>query len=129
MSDPIRVLITDNSLEFAALLKERLEFYPGIKVVVIAHNAAQTLRLLSETEVHVLLLDIVMPGTDGLELLRILADSGSKPIVFMISALGTDTIIKQAMSLGASGFFVKPIDCDRLAAAMGAAVRKQESGA
>ena len=127
MADPIRVLITDNSAEFAVLLKERLEFYPGIKVVGIAHNAAHTLRLLCDLTVHVLLLDIVMPGMDGLELLQKLGERGNMPIVFIVSALGTDTIIRQALSLGAAGFFVKPVDCDRLVAAVGAAVKKQDA--
>ena len=128
MANTIRVLITDNSAEFAVLLKERLEFYPRIKVVGIAHNAMHTLRMLCDMTVHVLLLDIVMPGMDGLELLQKLSERGNMPLVFIVSALGTDTIVQQAMSLGAAGFFVKPVDCDRLADAMGAAVKKQDAG-
>ena len=128
MANTIRVLITDNSAEFAVLLKERLEFYPRIKVVGIAHNAMHTLRMLRDMTVHVLLLDIVMPGMDGLELLQKLGEHGSMPLVFIVSALGTDTIVQQAMSLGAAGFFVKPVDCDRLADAMVAAVKKQDAG-
>jgi len=125
--NPVRVLITDNSLEFAALFQERLEFYPGIKVVGIAHNAPHALHLLRTADVDVLLLDIVMPGMDGLELLQKLRESDSMPIVFIVSALGTDAIIRQALKLGASGFFVKPVDCDKLAAAIGAAVCTRSS--
>ncbi len=120
--DQIRVMITDNSVEFAVLFRERLEFYPGIKVVGIAHNSLHTLHLLRNTAVDVLLLDIVMPGMDGLELLQRLEEGAGKPLVFIVSALGTDAIIKQALSLGASGFFVKPVDCDKLAAAISAAI-------
>lgn len=120
--DPIRVLITDNCMEFAVLFKERLEFYPGIKVVGIAHNGAHALHLLGSTAVDVLLLDIVMPGMDGLELLQKIGESETRPTVFIVSALGTDAIIKRAYSMGAAGFFVKPVDCEKLAAAIGAAV-------
>ena len=125
--DPIRVLITDNSLEFATLLKERLEFYPGIKVVGIAHNGPHALHLLNNTDVDVLLLDIVMPGMDGLELLQKLHESGDTHVIFIVSALGTDTIIRQALKLGASGFFVKPVDCDKLVTAIGAALCKRSA--
>ena len=124
--DPIRVLITDNCMEFAVLFKERLEFYPGIKVVGIAHNGLHTLHLLGSTAVDVLLLDIVMPGMDGLELLQKLSDHENRPIVFIVSALGTDVIIRQALKLGAAGFFVKPVDCEKLVASIGAAVSAQK---
>ncbi len=125
--DPIRVLITDNCMEFAVLFKERLEFYPGIKVVGIAHNGPHTLHLLGSTAVDVLLLDIVMPGMDGLELLQKLGESENRPIVFIVSALGTDIIIRQALKLGAAGFFVKPVDCEKLVASIGAAVSAQKA--
>lgn len=124
--DSIRVLITDNCMEFAVLFKERLEFYPGIKVVGIAHNGPHTLHLLGSSAVDVLLLDIVMPGMDGLELLQKLGESETRPIIFIVSALGTDVIVKQALKLGATGFFVKPVDCEKLAAAIAAAVSAQE---
>ena len=124
--DPIRVLITDNCMEFAVLFKERLEFYPGIKVVGLAHNGPRTLHLLGSTAVDVLLLDIVMPGMDGLELLQKLSDHENRPIVFIVSALGTDVIVKQALKLGAAGFFVKPVDCEKLVASIGAAVSAQK---
>ncbi len=120
--DPIRVLITDNCMEFAVLFKERLEFYPGIKVVGIAHNGPHTFHLLDSSSVDVLLLDIVMPGMDGLELLKKLSESETRPIVFIVSALGTDAIIRHALKLGAAGFYTKPVDCEKLVAAIGAAV-------
>lgn len=125
--EPIRVLVTDNCMEFAVLFKERLEFYPGIKVVGIAHNGPHTLHLLSNSAVDVLLLDIVMPGMDGLELLQTISESEIRPIVFIVSALGTDAIIRQALKLGAAGFFVKPVDCEKLAAAIGAAVTAKQT--
>jgi DNA-binding NarL/FixJ family response regulator len=120
--DPIRILITDNSNEFAALLRERLEFYPGIRVVGIAHNALHALHILRQTAVDVLLLDIIMPGMDGLELLDDMSQLENKPLVFIVSAIGTNAIIQQAMRLGAAGFFVKPVECDKLVASIAAAI-------
>ena len=120
--DPIRILITDNSSEFAVLLRERLEFYPGIRVVGIAHNALHALHILRNTTVDVMLLDIIMPGMDGLELLGEIRQLENKPLVFIVSAIGTNTIVHQALQLGAAGFFVKPVECDKLVATIAAAM-------
>jgi DNA-binding NarL/FixJ family response regulator len=119
--EPIRILITDNSSEFAALLRERLEFYPGLRVVGIAHNALHALHILHHTTVDVMLLDIIMPGMDGLELLGEMRQLENKPLVFIVSAIGTSTVVHQALHSGASGFFVKPVECDKLAATIAAA--------
>lgn len=127
MSGPIRVLITDNSMEFATLFKQRLELYPGIDVVGIAHNGVHAIQMLRDHAVDVLLLDLAMPGMDGLELMRKLRAAGKRPVIFIVSAIGTDAIIEQALSLGAAGFYVKPVDCNKLVAALTAAVIKNDN--
>jgi len=119
--DSIRVLITDNSPQFAALLRERLETYPGIRVVGIAHSALQALYMLRDTAVDVMLLDIIMPGMDGLELLSEMRRIENRPLVFMVSAIASNAIVQEALQLGAAGFFIKPVDCDRLVATITAA--------
>jgi len=120
--DSIRILITDNSPEFAALLRERLETYPGIRVVGIAHNALHAMHILRNTVVDVMLLDIVMPGMDGLELLSELHQLENKPLVFIVSAVGISDVVQKAMHLGAAGFFVKPVECGKLVATIAAAL-------
>jgi DNA-binding NarL/FixJ family response regulator len=119
--DSIRILITDNSPGFAALLRERLEVYPGIRVVGIAHNALHAMYILRNTAVDVMLLDIIMPGMDGLELLSEIQLIENKPLVFIVSALGTSAIVHKALQLGAAGFFVKPVEYDKLIATIAAA--------
>lgn len=114
MPDNIRVLIVDNSNEFATLLKHRLEMYNGIKILPIANSGPEALILLRNYKVDILLLDIVMPGMDGLELLKNIKDMHFDPIVIVISALSTNAIVKEALSLGASCYFDKPINCDKL---------------
>lgn len=113
MSD-IRILIVDNSNEFTMLLKRRLGMYNGIKVLPIANNGPEALLLLRNYKVDIVLLDMVMPGMDGLELLRNIRDLGFDPVVIVISALSTNAIVKEALTLGASCYFDKPINCDKL---------------
>lgn len=114
MPDNISILIVDNSNEFAILFKSRLKLYNGIRVLPIASSAAEALLLLQNYEVDVLLLDIVMPHMDGLQLLQKIKEMNFDPVVIVVSALSTDAIVKKALSLGASCCFDKPIDCDKL---------------
>lgn len=114
MPDNISILIVDNSNEFATLFKSRLNLYNGIKVLPIASSAADALLLLQNYAVDVLLLDIVMPGMDGLQLLEKINEMNFDPLVIVVSALSTNAIVKKALELGASCCFDKPIDCDKL---------------
>ena len=109
-----RILIVDNSTEFTMLLKHRLDMYSGIKVLPIANSGPEALLLLRNYKVDIVLLDIIMPGMDGLELLKNISDLGFDPVVIVISALSTNAIVKEALSLGASCYFDKPINCDKL---------------
>lgn len=116
MLKPIRVLITDNNAEFAQLLKLRLELYKQIKVIGIATSGMKALKMLEQCDVDVLLLDIVMPGMDGLVLLKKIRSIGKRPTTIIISALGSDDIVKKALALGANHYFHKPVDCSQLIA-------------
>ncbi len=114
MQKDIRVMITDNCVEFAELFKSRLEIYSGIKVVGVAYDGNETIGLLKKEKTDFLLLDIVMPEMNGLELLQHIKAVKPKPVVIVISALGTDLIVQKALSLGAACCFNKPVDCDKL---------------
>ena len=114
MSKSICIFIADDNKQYTELLKSRLQLNSSLEVIGIAHNGKDTVQMLFEKEADVLLLDIVMPDIDGLEIMRKIAGLKHKPIVIIVSALGTDDIIKQALSLGASYYFHKPVDCDVL---------------
>jgi two-component system response regulator (stage 0 sporulation protein A) len=118
MHNDIRIILSDNCIEFTELFKARLELYDGIEVVGVAYNGDQTIDLLHETEADFLLLDIVMPEMNGLELLQRIKNLNPKPAVIVVSALGTDVIVQQALSLGAVSCFNKPVDCDKLVETM-----------
>ncbi len=123
MKKEIRIIITDNCVEFTELFKSRLELYPGIKIVGIAYNGNQTMDLLKKERADFLLLDIVMPEMNGLELLQRIKTAKPKPVVIVVSALGTDVIIQKALALGAACCFNKPVDCDKLMATLRKIVR------
>jgi two-component system chemotaxis response regulator CheB len=106
---PVRVLIVDDSITMRALFSGVLEEAPGIQVIDHAANAAEARDLIARLHPDVVTLDVEMPGTSGIELLReIMAD---KPLpIIMLSTLTQkgSTATLEALELGAYDCFPKP---------------------
>ncbi|WP_241024224.1 MULTISPECIES: response regulator transcription factor [unclassified Paraburkholderia] len=94
----------------------------------IAGSAEQALALLAQESVELVLLDVMLPGMDGLELCRRLRASGG-PRIIMLTALveTTDKVI--GLELGADDYVSKPFDLRELLARMRSALRRPPSGA
>jgi len=73
---------------------------------------AETVELLRQTRPDVLLLDLVMPRVDGLEVLRRISSEKERPKVLVVSALGSEEVTKRALELGADFFFIKPLNLE-----------------
>lgn len=112
----IKVLIADNCSEFTQLFSQYLSLIPGISIVGIASDGVETIELFHSTRPDVLLLDLVMPRVDGLEVMRRISCESSKPKVLVISALGSKEITKKAINLGADFFFIKPLNLEAVVA-------------
>ena len=69
------------------------------------------------------LLDLVLPGTDGIELMRTVPELAYQPVIF-ISAYGRDETVARALEAGAADYIVKPFSPTELAARVGAALRR-----
>ncbi|MBI4515914.1 MAG: sigma-54-dependent Fis family transcriptional regulator [Deltaproteobacteria bacterium] len=106
-----RLLIVDDELSvresLRMILKER--FQP-----VLATCGEQALELLATEPVDVVLLDILMPGLDGLETLERIAQLKPPPPVIMLTATKTVKTAVNAMKLGAFDYITKPFDIDEL---------------
>ncbi|NTV89116.1 MAG: response regulator [Clostridiales bacterium] len=113
----ISVLIADDSEEYSGMLHERLSKYEYLRIEGVAKNGHETLDKIYSILPDILLLDIVMPGIDGIEVLERLQskDIHYRPIVVVISAVAVDFFIRRVMELGAHYYFVKPMDTAQLA--------------
>ena len=86
---------------------------PDIEVVA-ATDGVQAVATIAETRPDVVLLDIRMPGRNGLEVLADLTASGDGPVIAMLTTFDTDEHIATALQGGASGFLVKDTDPTQL---------------
>jgi diguanylate cyclase (GGDEF)-like protein len=109
-SDPCKLLVVDDNPQNRELLLRSLTG-SGYQVEV-AEGGAEALEKINQAHYDLVLLDQVMPGMSGLDLLRLLraTHSPSELPVIMVSALNDSEVIVDAFDLGANDYVVKPID-------------------
>ncbi|MFF4264419.1 response regulator [Streptomyces virginiae] len=91
----------------------------GIDVVADAADGEQAVAAVRRTRPDVVLMDIRMPGTDGLEATRrILADEATPPRIVILTTYDLDRYVYAALSAGASGFLLKDVTPEHLTAAV-----------
>lgn len=109
----IGVLIVDD-LAFVKLVLQNIVEKAGFRVVGLASDGEEALRLFEELAPQVVLLDITMPKMDGITALRHMRRMNPKANIIMCSALGQQRLILQAIGLGARDFIVKPFKPERV---------------
>lgn len=110
MDRNIKILIADDSPFMRKMLKEILEV-GGFKNIIEAGDGNEALEKHESENPDLVLLDIIMPKLDGIEILKKIGE-GTKTLI--ISAVGKEDIIEEAKELGANGYIVKPFDEKRV---------------
>ena len=87
-------------------------------------NYRELSRLIREEKPHLILLDLLLPGTDGIKLMQDMPEMADLPVIF-ISAYGRDETIARALEQGAVDYMVKPFSATELTARVRAALRIQ----
>ena len=118
------ILVVDDEIEYLSLLKSILED-EGYKNVLTIDNPHKVLRILQENKVDLILLDMYMPGLNGLDVLENISRQNPQIPVIMVTAVDELEIALKAIKLGAYEFIVKPIDTDRLFLTMARALEKR----
>lgn len=115
------ILVVDDEKEIADLVEIYL-VSDGYKVFK-AYNAEDGLRILREQEIHLVLLDIMMPGMNGLDMCRMIREKSNLPII-MLSAKSTDLDKIVGLTGGADDYVTKPFNPLELAARVKSQLRR-----
>ncbi len=93
-------------------------------IPIVTGNPEEVPALIRENRPHLILLDLVLPGTDGIEMMEQMTEMADLPVIFL-SAYGRDQTIADALQKGASDYLVKPFSSTELVARIQAALRKR----
>ena len=125
MKIPTRVLIVDDEIDFLEILELRLKEIG--EVVSTAQSGEECLKCLSEKAIDVVILDINMPGMDGMEVLKEIKKRFPIVEVIMLTGHGSTETAVEGMKLGAFDYLMKPADFSELSSKLvGARNRKDE---
>jgi DNA-binding NarL/FixJ family response regulator len=111
----VRIVVADDHQVVRAGFAELLDTRPDFTVVGTASDGQEAVRLCHELQPDVVLMDVRMPGMDGIEATRQLADSGETgPRVIILTTFDLDEYVYEALRAGASGFLLKDVTAERL---------------
>jgi DNA-binding NarL/FixJ family response regulator len=105
----VRVLIADDQALVRSGFRLILEARPDLEVVGEAQHGGEAVRLASELEPDVILMDVRMPGTDGIEATREIVAAGSSARILVLTTFDLDEYVYAAIQAGASGFLLKDV--------------------
>jgi DNA-binding NarL/FixJ family response regulator len=114
----ISVLIADDHPVVRQGLRAFLELQPDIAVVGEAADGEQAALLAAQLSPDVVLLDLVMPGTDGVTALELMAEAGTTSKVLVVTSFGETRTVVPAIRAGARGYVSKEVEPSALAAAI-----------
>jgi DNA-binding NtrC family response regulator len=119
-----KVLLVDDEVEFASALAERLQMRNYD--VRTASNGLEAMALFHEAPPDVVLLDLRIPGMDGLEILSNIKKFDPSIEVLMLTGHGDRESVQKGMQTGALEYIMKPIDIDELTSKINRAMKKRE---
>jgi len=111
-----KVLLVDDEREFVETLSERLQMRDYSSAVV--YDGEEALSVIEDDEPDVMVLDLKMPGIDGLEVLQRVKEKHPNVEVIVLTGHGSEDVAKRCMELGACAYLEKPVDLEKLTQAM-----------
>ena len=121
-SEEVRILVVDDDPQALRYIRDALsgvDFTP-----IVTPDPKEALLLTEEQRPHLVLLDLVLPNADGIDLMRDILRIADVPVIF-ISGYGKDQVIAQAFDMGAADYIVKPFSPTELVARVRAILRRQ----
>ena len=122
-----RVLIVDDAAFMRMMLTDIL-IEKGYEIAAEAEDGEEALRLYKELKPDLVTMDIVMPGAGGIDSLRHILKEDPEAKILIVSALGQQALVKEAIEAGARGFVVKPFKPEKVIEEVENIFKKLESG-
>jgi DNA-binding NarL/FixJ family response regulator len=117
MSEPspvVRIIVADDQQVVRAGFAALLDTQPDFTVIGMACDGNEAVRLSRDLHPDVVLMDIRMPGMDGIEATRQLATTATQPRILILTTFDLDEYVYEALRAGASGFLLKDVTAERL---------------
>ena len=121
-NEEVRILVVDDDPQALRYIRNALSevgFTP-----IVTPDPKEALLLTAEQNLHLVLLDMVLPDSNGIDLMENILRMADVPVIF-VSAYGKDQVIAQAFEQGAADYIVKPFSPTELVARVRAALRRQ----
>ena len=119
--EPVKILVVDDEPEVLRYVRDVLRVAGYATLSTGDHR--ELASLIRAEKPHLVLLDLMLPGTDGIELMKGVSELADLPVVF-ISAYGRDETVARALEAGAVDYIVKPFSPTELTARVRAALRR-----
>jgi DNA-binding NarL/FixJ family response regulator len=110
----VRIVVADDHEIVRAGFAALLETQPDFTVLGTASDGAEAVQISRELRPDVILMDVRMPGTDGIEATRQLTAATGGPRVIILTTFDLDEYVYDALCAGASGFLLKDVTAERL---------------
>ena len=122
----VRILTVDDDPQALRYIRDALS--KSGYAVVATGDPNDVPRLIEQENPHLVLLDLMLPGVDGIELMQNIMTAGDVPVIF-VSAYGQDRLVARAFEMGADDYVVKPFSPTELVARIRAALRRRTTSA
>jgi DNA-binding NarL/FixJ family response regulator len=116
MSDEIArtIVVAEDNVVVREVLRSVIRQDKSLCIVGEAANGQAALELVDSFEPDVVCLDVLMPGMDGLSVLRTIREKHPATPVIIVTGQSTSEVVSEALKLGAAGFVVKPFSAEKL---------------
>jgi DNA-binding NarL/FixJ family response regulator len=111
---PVRIVIADDHQVVRSGFAALLDTQPDFTVLGTASDGAEAVQISRDLHPDIVLMDVRMPGTDGIEATRQLTGGADSPRIIILTTFDLDEYVYDALRAGASGFLLKDVTAERL---------------
>lgn len=116
MSKKVKIIVAEDNRNLCQILQDYIQRDDSFDLAGVAYNGLEAWELIQKHDPELIIMDLVMPNLDGLEVLERINTRTSvpRPKVIMLTAFGHETLTHQAMVMGVDYFILKPFDLEIL---------------